>query len=264
MSPAKVRPQTPRGSGYVLVERILKPIIKAMAKRQWRGGENLRRPGGLVVAANHLSWFDPLVVAHFVNDNGRPVRFLAKAEIFKVPVIGKLIASAGQIPVSRGTSAAVSSLHAAVDAVKAGECVVIYPEGTLTRDKNLWPMTAKSGAARIALSTGAPVVPVAHWGAQDVLPPYGKSVHVIPRRTVHVLAGPPVNLDDLRGQPITASLLAEATSRIMAAITGLLAELRGEQPPTAPLDRDRALGDAALSDAALGDAAADNTDGGAH
>jgi len=238
---SKVSPQTPRGGWYAVLEGILRPPLMAVTKRDWRGGEQLRREGGVVLAMNHLSWFDPFVAAHFANDNGRPARFLAKAEIFKAPVIGGMLTSAGQIPVTRGSAEAVNSLHAAIEAVNAGECVVVYPEGTLTRDENLWPMTAKSGAARIALTTGAPVIPAAQWGPQEVLAPYTKMPKLFPRKTMHVWAGDPVDLDDLRAQPITTATLREATERIMKAITELLAQIRQEQAPTEPLDRRTAL-----------------------
>jgi 1-acyl-sn-glycerol-3-phosphate acyltransferase len=123
-----------------------------------------------------------------------------------------------------------------VRAVNEGECVVVYPEGTLTRDPGMWPMTGKSGAARIALATGAPVIPVGHWGAQEVLPPYSKHPHLVPRKRVVMKAGPPVPLDDLRAQPLSPALVHETTERIMSAITDIVAELRGEQPPAERYD----------------------------
>lgn len=238
----KQQHQGPKRLGYRVVEAVLRPWLMLLTKRDWRGGQQVRTDGGCIVAMNHLSWFDPFVAAHFVNDNGRPVRFLAKAEVFKIPVFGPLLRSAGQIPVKRGTSAAVGSLHAAIEAVQAGECVVIYPEGTLTRDPQLWPMSAKNGVARIALTTGAPVIPAAQWGPQEVIPTYGKQLRLLPRKTMHVWAGPPVDLDDLRGQPLTGTVLTEATTRIMAAITMILADIRGEQPPAVPLDRSTVIG----------------------
>ncbi len=238
---SKVSPQTPRGGWYTFIEGVLRPLLMVITKRDWRGGEQLQRPGGVVLAMNHLSWFDPLVAAHFANDQGRPARFLAKAEVFKAPLIGRMLKSAGQIPVTRGSTEAVNSLHAAIKAVQAGECVCVYPEGTLTRDPNLWPMTAKSGAARIALTTGVPVIPAAQWGPQEVLAPYSKMPHLFPRKTMHVWAGEPVDLDDLRSQPITTATLREATERIMKAITDIMAEIRQEQPPAEPLDRRVAL-----------------------
>lgn len=210
----------------------------ASTKRDWRGGEKLNFSGGVVVAMNHLSWFDPFVAGHFCHDNGRQVRFLAKAEIFKIPGLGSVLKSAGQIPVKRRDSeAAAGSLLLAMEAVRKGQCIVIYPEGTLTRDPNLWPMSAKTGAARIALTTGVPVIPAAQWGPQEVLQPYGKAFKLFPRKTMHVWAGDPVNLDDLRDQPITAATLREATDRIMREVTLLLASQRGETAPDRPMPR---------------------------
>lgn len=239
---AQIKPQTKPGAWYQVVKALLRPPLQMLTKRDWRGGENLQQPGGVILAMNHMSWFDPLVAAHFCNDHGRPVRFLAKAEIFKVPVFGKMLKSAGQIPVHRGSADAASSLHSAIAAVNSGECIVIYPEGTLTRDPDLWPMTAKNGVARIALATGAPVIPAAQWGPQEVLSPYGsKFPKFFPRKTMHVWAGPAVNLDDLREQPITSETLREATGRIMKAITDILAQIRDEQPPTTVFDRRVAL-----------------------
>lgn len=229
--------QSKPGAAYSAIVKLLRPIMMLCTKREWAGQEHLQTSGGIVVAMNHLSWFDPFAAGHFVNDAGRPARFLGKIEVFKIPLLGKLITSAGMIPVARGTSAAVSSLHAAIEAVKQGECVVIYPEGTLTRDKELWPMSAKNGVARIALASNAPVIPAAQWGPQEVLSPYSKSFKLFPRKTMHVHAGPEVNLDDLRNKPLTGELLTEATNRIMKAITELLAEIRNEKPPAILLDR---------------------------
>ncbi len=239
---SKVPPQSPPGFWYNIVKGILRPPLMLLTKRDWRGGEHLKTDAGIILAMNHLSWFDPFVAAHFANDQGRPARFLAKAEVFKAPGIGHMLKGAGQIPVQRGTSAAVGSLHSAIEAVKKGECLVIYPEGTLTRDPNLWPMTAKNGVARIALTTGAQVIPAAQWGPQEVLAPYSKMPKLFPRKTMHVWARPAVDLDDLRNQPLTATVLREATARIMAEITSILGEIRGEQPPAQPLDRDEVLG----------------------
>jgi 1-acyl-sn-glycerol-3-phosphate acyltransferase len=239
---SKFPAQSPRGFWYRFICAVLRPLLLAATARDWRGGQYLRIDRGIVVAMNHLSWYDPLVAAHFVNDNGRPVRFLAKAEIFKIPVLGAILKSAGQIPVQRGNSdAAAGSLRAAFAAIEDKQCVVIYPEGTLTRDPKLWPMTAKTGAARIALTTGAPVIPAAQWGPQEVLAPYSKRPKFFPRKTMHVWAGPEVDLDDLRALPVSAATLREATERIMRDITKILATQRDEAPPAVPLDRRIAL-----------------------
>jgi 1-acyl-sn-glycerol-3-phosphate acyltransferase len=145
-------------------------------------------------------------------------------------VVGWVLSRAGQIPVVRGTRDAAVAVEAAVEAAAAGECVIVYPEGTITKDPDLWPMSAKTGAARIALTAGVPVIPMAHWGAQEVMGPYRKEFKAFPRKTMHVLIGAPVQLDDLRtdGEP-DADSLREATDRVMAAITALLREVRADQ-----------------------------------
>ncbi|MFY0408095.1 lysophospholipid acyltransferase family protein [Solicola sp. PLA-1-18] len=208
----------------------LRPSVKTLTKQDWQGAEHLP-DGGFVLAANHVSHLDPLTLAHFCVDNHLPPRYLAKASILDFPVLGRLIRTTQQIPVYRGTATAAEAFSAAVEAVEEGGAVIIYPEGTITRDPDLWPMAGKTGAARVALTTGCPVVPVAQWGAQEVLAPYTAVPHVLPRKTMHVNVGPPVDLDDLRGRPIDAAVLAEATTRIMDTIAGLLGEIRGETPP---------------------------------
>ena len=219
------------GFVYRFVVVILKPWLVVITKRDYRGVENLKFDGGIIAAMNHNSWFDPFVVAQFMWDNDRPPKFLAKAAIFKVPVIGQLIYLAGQIPVYRESRHAKIAVRGAISAVEKGEAVVISPEGTLTRDPNLWPMEGKTGAARIALATKAPVIPVAHWGAHLVLAPYSKKLKLFPRKTMIVAAGKPVDLSDLYDQEITAEVLKIATSRIMDAITRELAIIRNQTPP---------------------------------
>lgn len=219
------------GFVYRFVVVVLKPWLVLITKRDYRGVENLKFDGGIIAAMNHNSWFDPFVVAQFMWDNDRPPKFLAKAAIFKVPVIGQLIYLAGQIPVYRESRHAKIAVRGAISAVEKGEAVVISPEGTLTRDPNLWPMEGKTGAARIALATKAPVIPVAHWGAHLVLAPYSKKLKLFPRKTMIVAAGKPVDLSDLYDQEITAEVLKIATSRIMDAITKELAIIRNQTPP---------------------------------
>ena len=131
----------------------------------------------------------------------------------------------------RESTDAAKVLGAAMDAVRAGECVAIYPEATLTRDPDLWPMTGKTGAARIALATGCPVIPIAQWGPQEVLAPYTKRPRLFPRTVVHTWAGPPVDLSRYRGAEPTTDTLTEATAAIMDAITGLLEQIRDERAP---------------------------------
>jgi len=222
-----------RGAGawYTGASILVKPVLLTVTRRQWQGAQNVPRTGGVVVAANHLSYADPFTLAHFLHERGRPPRFLAKDSLFGVPGAGALLRGAGQIPVARGSADAATSVDAAVAAARAGECVVVYPEGTITKDPDLWPMVGRTGAARIALASGAPVVPVAQWGVQNILAPYGSLPHLLPPVRVCVAAGAPMDLATYRDQPVTAELLAAASAEIVAAITDLLAGLRGEQAP---------------------------------
>jgi 1-acyl-sn-glycerol-3-phosphate acyltransferase len=215
---------------YRFAVRLLRPVLRATTRRDWRGAEHLPA-GGFVAVSNHLSYSDPFTLAHFLVDHDIPPRFLAKEAVFDIPLGGRIVKGAGQIPVRRNSVDAARSLQAAVDAVRAGECVAVYTDGTLTRDPGLWPMAGKTGAARIALTTGAPVIPIAQWGPQELLEPYGKRPHLLRRPVVHVWAGPPVDLSPWQDRPLDAVVLAEATAAIVAALTGLLERIRGEQAP---------------------------------
>lgn len=226
----------PRGVTYRSLVVALKPTMTAITRRDWSGERFIPPEGvGCVIAANHISEVDPLVVAHFLNDAGRVPRFMAKASIFDVPIAGEILRHLGQIPVYRESRDASLSLEGALSAVADGGCVVVYPEATLTRDPDLWPMRGKSGAARIALETGCPVIPLAHWGAQRILPPYGRVARLFPPSRVTVRAGQPVDLADLAGNTGARSLRT-ATDRIMAAITAQLESIRAETAPAQRFD----------------------------
>jgi len=227
-------PRPPRGFWFGLVVVIVKPFMIVFTKCRFTGRENMPRSGGVVFVPNHISHFDPVVLGYFLWECRRIPRFLGKASLFKLPVLGRIITSAGQIPVYRDSTQAADAFRDAVAAVERGECVGVYPEGTITRDPAMWPMTGKTGAARIALMTGCPVVPIANWGAQEVIKSYtgrGVRIRLLPRKTLRVRAGKPIDLSAFRGKPITSSLLHEATEVIMAEVAGTLGELRGETPP---------------------------------
>ena len=228
--------QEPRGWAFGTVVAIAEPLLRLFTKRRWIDGTKIPAQGGCVVAGNHVSHLDPLMFAHFVYGHGRIVRFLAKVEVLDVPVVGRLIRATGQIPVYRMTTDASLAFSAAVKAVEKGQCVAVYPEGTLTRDPGLWPMVGKTGAARIALASGVPVIPVAQWGPQAILAPYSARPRLLPLKTITIRAGDPVDLEDFRGQPLTPELLQQATIRIMDDITRLLEEIRGEQAPAVRFD----------------------------
>jgi 1-acyl-sn-glycerol-3-phosphate acyltransferase len=229
-------PRRKMGWAFRFCVVVLRPLLLALTRQDWRDTHKLPADGGCVLVANHVSHIDPLTYAHFVYDSGRLPRFLAKSEVMEVRGLGVILRSAGQIPVYRQSRTASEAFRAAVAAVERGECVVVYPEGTLTRDPDLWPMVGKTGAGRIALSTGHPVVPTAQWGPQHILAPYAKRPRLLPRRTMYVRVGDPVDLEDLRGQQLTPKVLREASDRIMAAVTALLEDIRGEQAPQQRFD----------------------------
>lgn len=221
----------PASRTYRAAAVLLRPFLSAMTRRDWQGAEHLAGPGGVIVAANHVTQFDPLTLAHFLYDQGRAPAIMAKHSLWDVPLLGSLLTNTGMIPVRRGSSAALESLETAAARLAEGRCVAVFPEGTVTRDPDLWPMVGKTGTARLALMTNVPVVPVAQFGAHRILPAYSKKFRPIPRKDVAVHAGAPVDLDDLRDRPMDGVVLKEATARIMGAITALEAGIRGETPP---------------------------------
>jgi 1-acyl-sn-glycerol-3-phosphate acyltransferase len=211
---------------------ILRPGIRMMMRLDWRGQENLPADGPVILAANHLSYMDIFAVSLFADSARRYPVFLAKSSLFTIPVLGTIIGKLGQLPVYRGQVDAALVLKQAADlAARNNACVIFYPEATVTRDPEQWPMVAKTGVARLALERDIPVVPIAHWGAQRILP-YGKFVpKFLPRKTVQVVAGQPVDLSEFAGQPLTNAVLRAATTKIMTDIAALLGGLRGQTPP---------------------------------
>jgi 1-acyl-sn-glycerol-3-phosphate acyltransferase len=211
--------------------KVLIPIFRLVMKRDWRGMENLPQSGRVIVASNHLSYLDVLVLTDYLFTNGRAPRYLGKAGVFRTPIIGKIILAAGQIPVERETSDARKAVDHAKILLEKGHLLGVYPEGTLTRDENLWPMIAKTGCARLALATDTPVIPIAQWGSQKILPRYRNRIYLFPRKTIEMRAGAPVDLSRWKGMHEDPKALKEATAEIMRAITEMLEDIRGEKRP---------------------------------
>ena len=236
-----MHPPARSNRAYRGIAHVIRPMLRAMTRKDWSGTENLPTEGGFIAASNHMTNIDPLTFAYFLWENGFAPKILAKASLFKVPVMRNLLHATGQIPVYRNTVSAAESLTAAVTAINDGDCVAVFPEGTLTRDPDLWPMVAKTGVARLALTTRAPVVPVAQWGPQLLLHRYEKLLRPFPRKTLTIVAGPPVDLSDLYDRPQDTATLREATERVMAAVTALLSDIRGEEPPAERYDMRKPL-----------------------
>jgi 1-acyl-sn-glycerol-3-phosphate acyltransferase len=214
--------------GYLLL-----PFMHSVGKYRLLGTENVPMTGAFVLAPNHYSNIDPIVIGLAMWKLGRMPHYLAKASMFRIPVFGWIFRKAGQIPVERASArAAGDPVTAAKHVAENGLAVVIYPEGTLTRDPDLWPMRGKFGAVRTALEANLPLIPAASWGAQKILPRYSSRISLFPRKDVDILFGPPVDLSEFAGKPLDLATLTAATEKVMTAITGLLEQLRGEKAPT--------------------------------
>lgn len=228
-TPAPGRPTRAGRAGYVIPAAIVRPAMRGLVRQVWEGTENLPRTGA-ILAVNHVSEIDPLSVAHMVYNQGLLPTFLAKAELWKVPVLRQVLEATRMIPVERSRDGG-RSLAAAQEAVATGRAIIVYPEGTITGDPLGWPMAARSGAVRLALQTGAPLLPVGQWGIQDLMPYGSHAPRPFPRRTARIRVGAPVDLEDLRGGPMTSTVLRTGTERMMDAITAIVADLRGEPAP---------------------------------
>lgn len=226
---------------FWVIASLLLPLWSVLTKYRFTPESNLPETGPFILSPNHMSELDPIAVGVAVWKRGRLPRFMAKASIFKVPVVGAIMRLSGQIPVDRnsrasgsggfaGSASAAASLAAANELIARQGGVIVYPEGTLTRDPELWPMRGKSGAVRLALETGIPLIPAAHWGVQEILPRYGK-IKLWGRKTIQVAIGQPLDLSAYQGRPINKEVLEQATEQLMTEITRLLAQLRSEPAP---------------------------------
>ncbi|MTD13112.1 1-acyl-sn-glycerol-3-phosphate acyltransferase [Nakamurella sp. YIM 132087] len=196
------------------------------------GLEHLQVPGPVLAVGNHISHLDPVYSAVFLRKSGRWPHIMAKASLWKIPVVGPILKATQQIPVERGGGRGQVGLDAAIEALHEGKLVFIYPDGTISRDPEHWPMRPRPGVAALALSVpDLRVVPVAIWGTQEIVPPYAGKFRPWPRKDVIVAAGPPVPLDDLRGMEHDTRVVRDASIRIMTAVRDLLAEIRDEPAP---------------------------------
>lgn len=221
---------------YKICAWIIIPVLRCVSRHEWSGVENIPKAGPVIIASNHISYSDVLFLTEFLYLNGRAPRYIGKNSLFEIPIIGRILYAAEQIPVKRESQDASSALDHALATLTAGHMVGVYPEGTLTRDENLWPMVAKTGIARLAILTQAPVIPVAAWGPQRVLPPYSRRVHFWPRSKVIYRAGPAVDLSHWYGKIEDPQALIEATAKVMRTLTEMLQEIRGESGPTLIFD----------------------------
>lgn len=218
---------------YAFAKGVLTPIMTPWVKFTVTGEENLPTEGGFLLVSNHLSNVDPLCLCWYFMKRNTAVRFLAKKSMFSVPVFGWIIKGMGLIPVNRDSNPS-AVLAPTREALTAGEVVGIYPEGTLTRDPDQWPMGFKSGAARLALDTGVTVIPLSQWGPQDIMAPYNaKGMDMRPGRRISYHFGAPVDLSDLIGPAGSEDhdAVNAATARILQAVREGVGQLRGLPVP---------------------------------
>jgi 1-acyl-sn-glycerol-3-phosphate acyltransferase len=214
---------------------VIVPVSSLLFRLRYRHGDRIPATGPVLLVANHVSVLDPLACARLAWDHGRVPHFLAKQSLFRGR-LGPILRSCGQIPVARFSADAHEALSAAQADLAAGNCVVIYPEGSVTRDPEWWPMQARTGVARLALTTDAAVVPVAQWGPQRVHDYHARKLHLRLRTPTDYLVGEPVDLSAQRAQlaaggALSAELLRETADLIMTRVRDQLAELRDEPPP---------------------------------
>ena len=222
--------------GYRIGSSVLIPIMNLITKRRWLDVEKIPQSGPVVFYSNHVSYLDALVLAHLMFKNGRAVRFIGKEAVFKIPVVGWVLHKAEQIPVKRQSDSAAIALSEAIAALKMGHAIAIYPEGTLTRDPELWPMTGKTGAVRLALSANVPLIPIAQWGDQLIWPPYSKILKPFPRKLVTMKVGDPVDISKWQGRVDDPAAMEEATTYIMRVLAEMVGQLREIKAPAELFD----------------------------
>ncbi|GAB2870204.1 lysophospholipid acyltransferase family protein [Lentzea nigeriaca] len=210
---------------------IVYPLSGLLGRRKYLHGDRVPRQGSALLVMNHISHLDPIYDAVFVHRHGRVPHFLAKHSLWNIPVANKILLGTRQIPVYRGTTDAQQSLRAAHEALASGDLVVIYPEGTITKDPESWPMNSRTGVARLALQHDGPVIPIARWGTVDIYDHYKKKFRPFPRKTVTYLVGEPIDLSEFKGREESLAVLREVTDLLMNHVKDLLSEVRGQQAP---------------------------------
>jgi len=198
---------------------LVLPLREAL---RWtiEGAQRIPVRGPVILASNHVSYLDPLVLGYLADRRHRRVRFLAKRELFERRATGAVLRAAHQIPVARDSADASGSLDDAVAALAAGECVCVFPEGTISLD--LEPMTGKTGTARLAAASGVPVTPVGLWGAHRILFK-GRKPRWRWGIAETVVVGDPLRIDP-------AEDVHAATDRVMDAIAHCVAQARALYP----------------------------------
>lgn len=237
---------------WLLLQVLARGVVGLVARLRVTGDvpDHLRN-GPLILAANHVNPFDPIVLTAACRVRRIAPRIMATGGVFRAPIVGAAMRASGHIRVDRRTPTVGLALEHAAAAVARGSVVLVYPEGRMGLDPAMWPERGKTGTARLALASGATVVPVAHWGAHEILPysaPRGMVralARALPRRPViRVHFGPPVDLTGI--DPRVPGAANRATDAIIDAVTAALVPLRPDEPdlpryvdPTRPTETRR-------------------------
>lgn len=229
----------PTDRTYRLLLRVVRVLLHLCTRRRQTGEEHLPPTGPVIVVGNHLSVADAFVLVTTVARCGRRIRMLGTAGLFGAPVLGWVLRHAGYVPVHRRSADPASALAPARAALERGDVVGLYPEGGITRDVDHWPVRGKTGVVRLALDTGAPVVPLAQWGTHRFVGAEGSRWRALLspalRPRIDVALGPPLDLRALLGvgsaAEATPEQLRAGADAVMASLVALVAGLRGEQPP---------------------------------
>jgi 1-acyl-sn-glycerol-3-phosphate acyltransferase len=213
---------------YATIIGALVPPLKLWFTWRFEGFEHIPPEGPALVACNHISYFDPLAQGYFLVKAGRRPRYLAKQELFGNPILRSVLEGAKQIPVRRGTGDR-GPVEAAGSALRAGELVLVYPEGTVTTNPDFSPMRGKTGIARLTLATRVPVIPVAVWGSAPVWQRGGRR-NLRFGRPIFVKAGPPLDFSEYEGGAEDPSTIRTVTDEVMAQLSVLVEDLRTRYP----------------------------------
>lgn len=216
-----------------LARWVFYPLTHLLARVRVRGAHNIPAEGSALLVLNHVSHLDPIFDAVTVHRSARVPRFMAKNSLWNLPLVRNVLVGVEQIPVYRGTADARKSLREAHSGLENGKVLVIYPDGTITKDPDGWPMTPKVGVARLALANDIPVIPAARYGTREIYDHYNKKFRPFPRKTVNYVIGEPLDLSAYRGEEPDVETIRAVANLAMGRVRELLGEIREEQPPTA-------------------------------
>lgn len=225
-----------------ICQSVMYPLTRMVGKREYRGMERLHRTCGMLVVGNHISHLDPVFDTVMIHKAGRIPHVLAKASLWKIPVVGTALRGTGQIPVERGGGGGQTAVETATQVLHDDGLVLIYPEGTVSKEPDFWPMRPRPGVAVLAMSTSAAVVPIVNWGTQHVYNSYaeGSKLKLFPRQRILVSVGPDIDVSAYHGRQSDPRAIMDVSMLIMNTIADMLAEIRGEQRPAQLFDPKKA------------------------